>query len=119
MDLAISIVAYGLGALFVGIGSARLGGVQPLRAALAHFGFPACFASIVGIGEIGIGVLLLFPSVALLGAVGCACLMLGACGAHLRVKDNPLMLIPPLVLLGLALWVAVSRYGDFVALVGG
>lgn len=117
MSLGAEIVTYVLAAVYVLAALAKFAGVKMIVENFARFGLPRWFMWLVGVAEIGGVVLLLVPSVSLVGAGGFALLMIAAAVSHLRVRDGP-GTVPAFALLGLNIWVAVEAAPGFIALIG-
>jgi len=92
-----------LAAAFVLAGSSKLGGPSALRWAdrFAGWGYPAPVRHVIGILEIAGGLGLLIPKARRAAAATLVVLMIGAAFTHV-VSAEPLRLLPPLVLGGLA-----------------
>ena len=83
---------------FLGAGSAKLAGAEPLQESFARFGFPIAFMYFIGICEVAGVIGLFIRKTAMLAAIGLAIIMVGAAGCHLMF-DSPPQAIPALVLL--------------------
>ncbi|MEQ8248295.1 MAG: DoxX family protein [Alphaproteobacteria bacterium] len=118
MELTVSIIGYVLAAIFILAGGAKLAQVKMMKDNFAKYGFPPWFLRVVGAGEVTGGVLLLIPSLAVLGATGLAVIMVGAVIAHVMSKEAP-MAVAPLVLLVATVFLVVERASDFAAMVMG
>jgi putative oxidoreductase len=72
------------------------------------WGYPDWFRSVVGLGEIAGGILLMIPSFARLGAAVLAIIMVGAAGTHAWYGELPRIILP-MVLLVLVTLVGRAR----------
>ena len=101
---AMWVCASGLAVAFVLVGLSKLAGPSAMRWSerLAHWGYPAGVGYVIGVLEIFGGIGLLIAKVRRAAAVTLIALMVGACLTHL-VNAEPLRLLPPLILGGLAL----------------
>jgi len=95
-----------LAVAFVLVGLSKLAGPSAMRWSerFGHWGYPAGVGYAVGVLEIVGGFGLLIAKVRRAAAATLIALMVGACLTHL-VNAEPLRLIPPLILGGLALLV--------------
>jgi len=95
-----------LAVAFVLVGLSKLAGPSAVRWSerLAHWGYPAGVGYAVGVLEIFGGAGLLIAKVRRAAAATLIALMVGACLTHL-VSAEPVRLMPPLILGGLALLV--------------
>jgi uncharacterized membrane protein YphA (DoxX/SURF4 family) len=95
-----------LAVAFVLVGLSKLAGPSAMRWSerFDHWGYPAGVGYAVGVLEIVGGFGLLIAKVRRAAAATLIALMVGACLTHL-VNAEPLRLIPPLILGGLALLV--------------
>jgi len=102
-----------LAVAFVLVGLSKLKGPSAMRwnERFAHWGYPASAQYVVGILEVLGGLGLLIAKSRRLAAATLIALMIGALFTHL-VNAEPLRLIPPLVLGGLALLVYSWRPSD-------
>jgi uncharacterized membrane protein YphA (DoxX/SURF4 family) len=75
----------------------------------AKMGYPDWFRVLIGLGEIGGGLLLLVPRLAALGAAGLAIIMAGAAYTHFKAGEVPQGFIP-LVLLVVLVLIAYARW---------
>ena len=90
--------AYLIAALaFLAAGSAKLSGAQQMVDVFAKIGVGQWFRYVTGIFEVTGAVLLLAPSLAGVGALLLACVMVGAIVAHLTILGGAP--VPPAVLL--------------------
>jgi len=95
-----------LAVAFVLVGLSKLAGPSAMRWSerLAHWGYPAGVGYAIGLLEVFGGFGLLIAKVRRAAAATLIALMVGACLTHL-VHSEPLRLMPPLILGGLALLV--------------
>jgi uncharacterized membrane protein YphA (DoxX/SURF4 family) len=92
-----------LAAAFVLVGLSKVAGPSAMRWSerLAHWGYPAGVGYAVGVLEVLGGIGVLIPKVQRAAAATLIALMVGACLTHLA-HGEPLRLMPPLILGGLA-----------------
>lgn len=99
--------ATGLSALaLAGIGAADLGRAPQMVEGLAHLGYPAYFASILGAWKVGGALVLLTPGLPRLkewAYAGIFFTLTGAAASHLASGDSLSHALAPLVLLSLVL----------------
>jgi len=95
-----------LAVAFVLVGLSKLAGPSAMRWSerLAHWGYPAGFGYAVGVLEVFGGIGVLIAKVRGAAAATLIALMVGACLTHLA-HGEPVRLMPPLILGGLALLV--------------
>lgn len=100
-----------LGLVFLGAGGSKLAGAQQMVEMFEHFKYPRWFMYFTGVVEVtgALGVLagIFVPVLALLGGLLLAATMTGALITHVRVKDPVSMMVPPAILLVLAIAVIV------------
>lgn len=100
-----------LGLVFIGAGGSKLAGAQQMVEMFEHFKYPRWFMYFTGVVEVtgALGVLagIFVPVLALLGGLLLAATMTGALITHVRVKDPVSMMVPPAILLALAIAVIV------------
>ena len=79
-----------------------------------RYGLPDAFRHLVGIPQLTFSLLLLIgverPAIALVGALGISILMACAFATHLRVKSQPVKMLPSLSLLVVSLAIASINY---------
>jgi len=111
MNLTVDIVSYVLAAIYLAAGVSHFARLQSMRAVFKKFGYPQWLMMPIGACEISGAVLLVFPSLGVIGASGFALLMVGACFSHLRIGEVK-ECAPPIVLMALNIFVAVMRAPD-------
>ncbi len=99
---------------FGGAGLAKVMGAEPMVQALASYGLPTWFITLLGVGEVVGAIGLLVRPVSSLAALGLAAIAFGAIVNH-AVNPPFMMAIPAIILLVLSLAVVWMRGGDFVA----
>jgi uncharacterized membrane protein YphA (DoxX/SURF4 family) len=97
-----------LAGLFVLSGSMKLVKSDDVAAQFARLGYPDWFRVLIGVAEIGGGLLLLVPRTAFYAAGTLGVVMVGAVFTHLRHGEVPQALVP-LVLLCLLVTVGYLR----------
>ena len=95
-------VALVLGAVFMGVGIAKLASMPFIVETFRAWGYPPWFRVAIGLTETLAGVLVLIPATRALGAAIVAAVMLGAIGTHV-VAGQWTMVPVPMVTLVLAL----------------
>lgn len=106
IPLPLRILATLIGLIFIVAGAAKLGGQQLMLDQFAHFGYATWFMSLVGLGEVLLGIGLLIPRLMQWAALGLAPIMLGAVVTHF-LNDPVTAAIPAaalLMLLGYIAW---------------
>lgn len=98
-----------LALVFLLVGALKLAGVEAATAAFGRFGYPLWFAYVVGLVELGGGLLLFAPAMAAYAAAVLIVVMLGAAGSHLIAGDAMGETLVPLVLAALLAAVAWLR----------
>ena len=78
---------------------------------LARLGFPAWTVSMIGLAELGGGVLLIIPSTVAVGANGLGMIMAGAVLAHLNHDENKTAILPLVLLTFLNIVAYVRTFG--------
>ncbi|CAN5838244.1 hypothetical protein BH23ACT11_BH23ACT11_20820 [soil metagenome] len=100
-----------LALVFIGAGGSKLVATQQMVEMFDHFKYPRWFMYFTGAvevtGAVGVLVGILVPVLAVLGGLLLAATMVGAIFTHIRAKDPVSMMIPPSVLLALAIIVLV------------
>lgn len=102
---------------FLAAGSAKLGGAQQMVAAFTKIGLGQWFRYVTGVFEVTGAVLLLVPSLAGVGALLLACVMVGAIFAHLTILGGAP--VPPAILLlivGTVAWFRRERTARLLGL---
>jgi len=93
MSVPSAVLAVLLALIFIGLGSAKILAVQPMRERAAHVGFTTTAYRRIGMLEVAgaIGLLLgsIQPLIGALAGVGLLLLLGGAVVAHLREGDGP------------------------------
>lgn len=107
-NIALWIISGLLAAMFVMVGGRKLANPAEVAQMFAHFGYTSWFAAVIGIAELGGGLLLLIPRVAPLAAAWLSVVMLGAIVTHIRVGEWNRVLVP-LALLCLLIVVGLGR----------
>jgi putative oxidoreductase len=102
-----------LAALFLMAGGSKLAGAEQHVEGFKRWGFPQGFRLVVGAVEVVAAGLLLVPRTAFFSAAALVVVMAGAIYTHLfRATGEGAMVIPPLVLMGLAAVVGYARRPD-------
>lgn len=87
----IKLVAVGLpialGVVMIGTGAANFAGPSVALRNFAQWGYPAGFHRVAGALSVVVGLLLVIPATARIGALGCATYMLAAVVTLLRARD--------------------------------
>lgn len=109
-NIVIWIISILLTALFVMVGSRKLINPAPMGQAFVQWGYPAWFAMVIGLVEVGGGLLLLVPRVATYAAGALAVVMAGATVTHLKTTGEAPRAILPIVLLTLSVIVGLARW---------
>lgn len=105
-----------LGVAMVGAGGMKLAGAEDLVEDFERYGYPQWFRALTGAIEVLAAVVLfasffMSSSIELLGSVVVVVVMFGALVTHVKVGDDVSDMIPPVVLLALALVVALYNVG--------
>lgn len=108
-NIVVWIISILLAAMFVMSGSGKLINPTQLGAAFANWGYPAWFATVIGIVEVVAGIALLVPHVAFYAAGALAVVMAGAVFTHLKTAGEAPRAAVPAVLLLLSVVVALMR----------
>ena len=109
-NIALWVLSSLLAALFLMAGGSKLAGVEMHIQNFARWGWPDWMRIAIGAIEVTAAVLLLIPRIAFFGACTLMVVMMGAIHTHLfRATGEASMVVPPLVLLGLAAVVAWAR----------
>ena len=101
-----------LAGLFLTAAVMKLAGTEFEVRSFEHFGYAPWFMYVIGAVELAGGLMLLAPSLAVLGALAMLPIMVGAVCSHLLAGDPILMTAPSVVVLGLVGWLAYVRRGD-------
>jgi uncharacterized membrane protein YphA (DoxX/SURF4 family) len=107
LNTAATVLSVVLALLFLATGAMKLAGVEQVATDFGRFGYPLAFAYVIGLVEIGGGLLLFAPAVAAYAAGVLILVMLGAAFTHLMVGDPTSNVLIPLViavLLGAVAW---------------
>jgi uncharacterized membrane protein YphA (DoxX/SURF4 family) len=96
--------------LFLFTGSMKLLDTEMAREKFADYGYPGWFALLIGLLEVGGGLLLLVPRLAWLGAAGLAVIMAGAAVTHLKTSGEEWQALAPFVFLVLLALVGYARW---------
>ena len=111
MGILIIVLQVVLGLAFLGAGASKLGGAQQMLDDFDRFKYPRWFMYFTGGLEVAsaLGVLagIFVPVLAVLGGLLLAATMVGAVSTHVRMKDPASRIVPPLVLLVLAITVII------------
>lgn len=99
------LLRYGLAALFLAAGIAKLAGIEIMRSMFEHFGYPQDFRLLVGAVESAGAIGLLIPRLAFGSALVLGAVMIGAIASHL-LRDPVYMALPAAATLALLLVVA-------------
>lgn len=99
-----------LAANFVFVGGAKLGGMEQMVATFDGIGIGHWFRYLTGAIELGGGLLLLIPGLAVIGAISLSVVMVGAVVFEVFVLSGSV--VPPLVLLLLLSVVVYGRRGN-------
>jgi uncharacterized membrane protein YphA (DoxX/SURF4 family) len=99
-----TIASWLLAFVFVASGLAKLAGAEMVVQQFQGWGYPRWFVDVVGIGEVVGGLLLLVPSVRVLGALALTIIMIGATGTHIMAGEWASVALP-VVLLALLVWI--------------
>lgn len=105
-----------LGIAMVGVGGMKLAGAEDLVEDFERYGYPQWFRALTGAIEV-LAAIILFASFVmsstaeLVGSVTVVVVMLGALATHIKVGDDASDMLPPVVLLVLALVVALFNTG--------
>ena len=97
-----------LAIFFILMGLPKVLGQTGWASRFGAWGYPDWFLSVVGLGEIAGGILLMIPSFARLGAAVLATIMVGAAGTHAWYGELPRIILP-MVLLVLVTLVGRAR----------
>lgn len=105
MSTAIVVLTVVLSLAFVAAGVAKVAAIAEMRRRADHLGYSVTSYRVIGALELGAVAALLaglaVPALALAGAAGLLCMMLGAVASHLRTGDGPADAAPA-ALLGVA-----------------
>ena len=99
---------------FLGAGASKLAGGQQYAESFVRWGFPLWFMYLTGAIELVAALMLLVPRTATLGACLYVSTMLGSVMTHLKAGETG-RIVPPLVVLGLAVVVGLARRHEVVA----
>ena len=105
---ALSALCLLLGLVFVGGGIVKFIPIDFEVRNFAHFGYAPWFMTLIGVLELGGGLMLIWRPLRLLASLGLAIVMVGAATSHLRAGDGIGMATPALVFFGLLLVVAIA-----------
>ena len=105
---AVSALCLLLGLVFIGAGIVKFIPIDFEVRNFAHFGYAPWFMTLIGVLELGGGLMLLWPPSRLIGSLGLAVVMIGAAASHLRAGDGIAMAAPALVFFGLLVLVAMA-----------
>lgn len=111
---AVSVVSYGLAALFVCTGLAKLWGAQFVEAQFAAWHYPLGLMFVVGGVEVLGGFLLMLPSARAIGAVLLAVIMIAAGVTHFFAQQWILIAFPALIF-ALLVWIGARSPLGFVS----
>lgn len=106
---------------YLGAGSAKLAGAQPMQEAFTNFGYPLAFMYFIGLCEVAGAIGLFIKKTSLYAAMGLAIIMAGAVGSHL-LHDPLSKSIPAAVLLilcAVAIYLNMRASGSGAAPVQG
>ena len=104
--IALWLTQIALAAMFLMAGGSKLAGVPAMVSLFDALGLGQWFRYVTGVIEVGSGIALLIPSVAIFGAMLLIPTMIGAAAANLFLGQSPAV---PLVLLLIAAAVAWTR----------
>jgi putative oxidoreductase len=89
------VISIVLGVFFVFEGVLKF---TPVAAVMfAGFGYPDWFRYLIGVTEVGAGVLLFFPKYVWQAAAGLLLIMFGAIISHIRAGEAPISILPAVV----------------------
>lgn len=108
-NIVLWVISILLAVMFVMSGSGKLINPAQFGAAFVNWGYPAWFATVIGIVEVVAGILLLMPRVAFYAAGALAVVMAGAAFTHLKTAGEAPRAAVPVVLLILSVVVALMR----------
>jgi uncharacterized membrane protein YphA (DoxX/SURF4 family) len=109
--IALWTVSILLTAVFLASGAPKLLKPDQARAMFAAYGYPAWFATLIGVSEVLGAVGLLVARLGALAAAGLSIIMVGAFFTHIRHHEYQHALIP-LVLLALLIAVGYGRFKE-------
>jgi putative oxidoreductase len=111
VSIAVWAISVVLALFFMAMGLPKILGSGGWPGRFAAWGYPPWFVALVGVGEIGSAVMLLFPSRAWAGAAVLSVIMFGAVATHLRYGEHMRVVVPLvlLTLLTLVAWVRRNR----------
>jgi len=101
-------------AMFVFAGMPKILGAPKAVEGFAQAGYPRWFLTFIGVVEVGSGLSLLVPKARFYGAALLVCTMIGALVTHARGGDPVGKMIPAMVCLAAAAFLAVTHRPAFL-----
>jgi putative oxidoreductase len=98
-----------LALVFLAAGAFKLMNTEQAAASFMHFGYPAAFAYVIALAEVGGGLLLFAPAMSLYAAGLLLVVMIGALFSHLKVGETSNALVPLVLAVLLGVVIVFSR----------
>ena len=105
--IAVTLLAGLLGLAFLASGGMKLAGMD--AEGFARFGYPGWFFYVIGLMEVGGGLLVLVPATRLYGAAVIGCVMIGALVTHFKMDETGDLAAPGVLFAMAAVLVWVYR----------